>query len=116
MKCPKCGSQLDEKQDGSSSVVRCVNCGYSVATTSISQIYEDETEYSIILQKNNRINKDTIMLLMNVAGLNISMAADIMKNKCPYELFNGKAVEIKEISEKLKDKGIIYEIVPKFPW
>lgn len=82
----------------------------------LNKINEDNTIYSLVLQKNNIMNKDAVILLMNITGLNILFVSDILKNKCPYELLKGKATEIKDISIRLDECGIIYDIVPKFPW
>lgn len=114
--CPNCGAQLVRKQEESSVVISCVKCDYSVVTTSISLIYEDDNVYSIILEEGNIVNKDTISLLMNITGLNMLEVSKIIKDSCPYELMKGKAVDIKEIAAKLKEKGIVYKITPEFIW
>lgn len=116
MKCPICGAQLVKKQEESSVVLSCKNCDYSVVTTSISQIYEDDTTYTIILEKENVVNKDTVSLLMNITGFNIINVSKILKDQCPYELLKGNAVDVKEVSIRLKEKGIKYRIIPDFDW
>lgn len=116
IKCPKCGSELLVKKEGSTIIVDCTKCSYIVATTSICSINEDETMYSIFLEKNNEINKDVVILIMNITGLNLTEVIDILKFQCPFKLLTSNAVEIKTISQKLKDKGVKYTIDPEFNW
>ena len=97
-------------------VVRCSRCDYEVVTTFVDPIYEDDTIYSIVLEKNNAINKDTVGYLMTITGLNIPNVSDLIKNRCPYVLFKGNAVDVKEMSIRLEKKGIKYKIIPKFDW
>ena len=116
IKCPNCNHPLTEFIEGSSMGVRCSHCDYEVVTTYVDPIYEDDTIYSIVLEKNNAINKDTVGYLMTITGLNIPNVSDLIKNRCPYVLFKGKAVDVKKMSIRLEEKGIKYKIIPKFDW
>lgn len=116
IKCPNCNHPLTEFIEGSSMGVRCSHCDYEVVTTYVDPIYEDDTIYSIVLEKNNAINKDTVGYLMTITGLNIPNVSDLIKNRCPYVLFKGNAVDVKEMSIRLEEKGIKYIIIPKFDW
>ena len=106
IKCPNCNHPLTEFIEGSSMGVRCSHCDYEVVTTYVDPIYEDDTIYSIVLEKNNVINKDTVGYLMTITGLNIPNVSDLIKNRCPYVLFKGNAVDVKEMSIRLEEKGI----------
>ena len=44
------------------------------------------------------------------------IVSDLIKNRCPYVLFKGNAVDVKEMSIRLEEKGIKYKIIPKFDW
>ena len=116
IKCPNCNHPLKKFIEGSAMVVRCSHCDYEVVTTYVDPIYEDDTIYSIVLEKNNAINKDTVGYLMTITGLNIPNVSDLIKNRCPYVLFKGNAVDVKEMSIRLEEKGIKYKIIPKFDW
>ena len=95
IKCPNCNHPLTKFIEGSSMGVRCSHCDYEVVTTFVDPIYEDDTIYSIVLEKNNAINKDTVGYLMTITGLNIPNVSDLIKNRCPYVLFKGNAVDVK---------------------
>ena len=43
IECPVCELRLEKTKYGSSVEIKCTKCDYSVVTTNISLIYEDET-------------------------------------------------------------------------
>lgn len=114
--CPVCGGKLIQKIDGSSLVIKCSDCDYNVATSDISLIYEDETQYTVTIENGNNVQIDTITTLKNILNLSTTEVVNIIKNACPYVLFVGNAVDVNEIKTKLEMSNIKFSISPKFKW
>lgn len=115
-KCPICGSEMIEIIDGSSRVIKCTKCDYNVATSEISLIYEDETIYTVTMEKGNNIKKNVVTTLKNIVGFPTSKIVEIIKNDCPYVLYTGSAVEVNELKSSLDKSHIRYSIKPEFKW
>lgn len=114
--CPNCGSKIIERKIGSSLVIKCTKCDYSVATSNVDLIFEDDTNYSIILEEGNAVNLKVISIIKKLTKLSTSEAVDIIKNNCPYIICKGNAVLVKEIKTELDTTGISYSISPSFEW
>jgi len=70
MSCPECGSSLKSEVIGSTLVISCAKCGWSVARTYIEPIREDETTYILCLESGNSADKPTLSCLSRVMGCN----------------------------------------------
>ena len=114
--CPICGNKLIEEVEGSSLIIKCTKCDYSVATSNISLIYEDETIYTVTIEEGNSVKMDVITTLKTITGLSTSEMLDIIKAGCPYDLYAGRAVEVKEMKSKLENANIKFSIKPNFQW
>lgn len=114
--CPICGNTIIEEVEGSSLIIKCTKCDYSVATSNISLIYEDETIYTVTIEKGNGVKMDVITKLKSITGLSTSKMLNIIKAGCPYDLYAGKAVEVKELKSKLESANIKFSIKPNFQW
>ena len=68
-KCPNCGNKLISEIKGSSLIIRCTKCYYSVATTNIDPIYEDDSEYEIFLEEGNEITKENYFLIQSLTNM-----------------------------------------------
>jgi len=116
MICDKCGKEMKDYIIDSEQYWECIECGTKAVTTYIKPINNDMTEYVIVIDKNNVVNKDTVSLLMKLTGLNLVQISNILKSQCPYEIIKAGAVKIKEISKRLDKVGITYYITPEFKW
>lgn len=115
MSCPECGGSLKSEIVGSSVVVSCENCGWSVASSYIEPIREDETVYSLFLENGNTADKRTLSCLSNVVGCNFLQAKKMVDGSRSL-LFSGTAVEVREKRDQLEEGEVAYSIEPDFPY
>lgn len=114
-KCPNCGNKLISEINGSALIIRCTKCDYSVATTHIDPIYEDDSEYEIFLEEGNEITKENYFLIQSLTNMSMLEIKHLFE-ATPYLLSKGLAPEVKELKEKLDECGISYSIVPEFKY
>jgi len=112
-KCPKCGKELKRIKQNSGVAYCCVNCDYSVATTDLDPIFEDQQEYTIRILPNNSLDKETLKVLSSIAKLNYIDCKQLIE-KAPSIIFKGDAVDVKDIKSKLDNSNIAYSIEPVF--
>lgn len=115
MSCPKCGGNLESKIVGSTLVVRCARCGWSVARTYIEPIREDETAYCLYLENGNPTDISTLSCLSKVVGCNLLQARRIVSGGRSL-IFKGSAVEVRKWRDQLDAAGVEYSIEPDFPY
>lgn len=113
-KCPECGGQLVNTVEGSTLIVSCKNCNWSVATTYISPIDADETLYSIALTKNNEMTVDQLKLISKMIGGNFLNAKRAI-NDSSVIITKAKAKTVAEARKKMDAVGLKYQITPAFP-
>ena len=70
MSCPECGGMLASETRGPSRITTCAESGWSIATSHIDPIFEDENEYVIRLAAGNNADShyctDTYLYRCNV--------------------------------------------------
>lgn len=115
MSCPECGSSLKSEVIGSTLVVSCAKCGWSVARTYIEPIREDATIYSLYLESGNSADKTTLSCLSKIMGCNFLQAKRVIDVDRPL-LFSGNAIEVRERRDQLKEAKVTYSIEPDFPY
>ncbi len=114
-KCPVCNHDLIAFTEGSTTGVRCSYCDYSLVTTYIEPIYEDENTYTITLEAGNTADQQTIKAISKITGENYIFAKRCLENT-PIEIVKGSAAEIIELKKSLDLCGIKYSITPEFPY
>ena len=112
-KCPNCGNELISKVVGSTLLVHCSKCDFSIATTHLDPIFEDERIYEIYLSDGNRITRENYFLIQSLTNMNMPEVKKLFENT-PYLLFKGGATEVKELKEKLDERNVKYYIKPDF--
>ncbi|MBQ2681380.1 MAG: hypothetical protein IJF97_05525 [Eggerthellaceae bacterium] len=115
MSCPECGSSLRSEVIGSTLVVSCATCGWSVARTYIEPIREDETTYNLFLESGNSADKSTLSCISKVMGCNFLQAKGAIDADRPL-LFSGNAIEVRERRDQLEEARVIYSIESDFPY
>ena len=114
-KCPLCNHELVPIKEGSSIGVRCSHCEYSVVTSYIDPIYEDENTYTLLLEADNTFNKNNIKIISKISGQNYIQLKKLVSS-VPVVIAEGKAVDILSIKKILDESNIHYSISPKFPY
>ena len=69
-KCPVCNHDLIPFTEGSTTGVRCSYCDYSIVTTYIEPIYEDDNTYTVVLEAGNSVDMSTIKVISKITGKN----------------------------------------------
>lgn len=116
IECPVCESRLVETKYGSSVEIKCTKCDYSVVTTNISLIYEDETIYDVYLLSGNIGNQKVFTLVKNILIISSSEVLNLINSGEEIKLYSGSAVEVKSIREKLDNLNLSYKITPEYNW
>lgn len=115
MNCPECNNATISKVEGSSLVIECQECGWSIATSHIDPIYEDETIYSISTGPNSTTSKEALKAVSRIVGGNFISAKRLLETP-GSPLIEGKAPVIKECLEALACAGVDFDVKPAFPF
>lgn len=113
--CPDCGSITEEINEGLTVGAKCTKCGWSVATTYIPPIMQDQTLYTVNIQNGDHKNENHIKIISKIAGVNFLQARTLLQKEKSI-IFKGKALEIKKIKLILEKLNIVTDIEPKFHW
>ena len=113
--CPDCENKLEDFIEGSSMGLRCPKCGWSLVTTYIPPILEDENEYTISLLEGNNPSPDVLRAVSRLAGCNY-IAAKRMILEAPMALFTGLASDVLAQKTALEDSGVQVGVTPTFPY
>lgn len=105
--------KLIKEVEGSSLIIKCTKCDYSAATSNISLIYVDETIYMVTIENGNSVKMDVIAMLKTITELSTFKMVNVIKVGCPYDLYAGKAIEVKELKSKLENANIKFPMVIK---
>ncbi len=114
-KCPICNHELIPMKEGSSIGVRCSNCEYSIVTSYIDPIYEDENTYTLMLEAGNICDKTCMKIISRITGENFIQAKKLISS-APVVIAEGKAMDILTLKKELDENSIKYSISPKFPY
>ncbi|MBR2801315.1 MAG: hypothetical protein IKE21_01820 [Erysipelotrichaceae bacterium] len=114
-KCPICNQDLIPFTEGSSTGVRCSHCDYSIVTTYIEPMYEDENIYTVTIEAGNRADKRTLKTVSRITGKNYVQVIQCL-NSSPTVIAEGRAADIAEIKSEFDSCGIKYSISPDFPY
>lgn len=114
-KCPLCNHELLPIKEGSSIGIRCSYCEYSVLTSNIDPIYEDENIYTLLLDAGNICNKNIIKIISKITGENYIQVKNLIASS-PVIIAKGKAIDILTIKRILDENNIKYSISPEFPY
>ena len=114
-RCPECGADLEDFVEGSSMGQRCPACDWSVATTYMPPILEDEREYSIILMPDVVPTKEALGAISSIAMCSYVAAKQLMEH-APTTLFAGRATEVLARKNELEGAGVSFEVWPDFPY
>ncbi len=70
MTCPECGAETASRIEGSTLVIECAGCGWSVATTHLDPIYEDAGTYTVRLSGGGPESREALAAVARVFGTN----------------------------------------------
>ena len=115
MICEKCGAVMEKADPNLPIGMLCPKCGWGWVTSYIEPIYTDHTLYRVILLPDTPYSKDNLLLIAEIAGINILQAKKVFED-IPTDIYSGKAVEVKEVIQKLEEKSISFKIEPEFPY
>ena len=115
MICPVCKSPTVSSIEGSSLVIECPECGWSIATTYTDPVYEDEAVYTITMGEGNAPTKELLKVVSSIAGVNYIAAKRIIETPGAF-LAQGSAVDVRDAIKKLSDFGASFGVDPDFPY
>lgn len=114
-KCPVCNHDLIPFTEGSTTGVRCSHCDYSIVTTYIEPLYEDDNIYTLILEAGNSVDMPTIKVIAKITGKNYIFSKHCLE-KVPTIIAKGVASEIIELKRQLDSSEVKYSISPEYPY
>ncbi len=115
MNCPKCNAFTVSKIVGSSLVIECSECDWSIATSYIDPMYEDDTIYSIRIGLNKAPDKEALKAVSHITGGNFISAKNLLETP-GSKLIEEKAPVIRSCLEELTAAGVIFDVSPEFPF
>ena len=113
--CEKCGTEMIPVDLCKPVGMTCPNCGWGWATTYIDPLLEDAALYTVSLAKGNNATKETIKAVAKISNKNI-LQAKRMIEESPVDIYVGKAVQVKDILNRLESLSIAYNVTPAFPY
>lgn len=115
MICPECKSPTVSSIEGSSLVIECPECGWSIATTYTDPIYEDKAIYTVTMGEGNAPTRELLKVVSSIAGANYIAAKRIIETPGSI-LSQGSAVDVRDAIKKLSDTGASFDVDPAFPY
>ncbi len=124
-KCDICGKELIPIIKGHSLILTCSEHGGRIATTHLSDMELDSTNYEIFLQPNNTVNKENIKIVSEIANLNYLESKKLLESKTAVLIYKvkdeaareiSKPEEIIKIARRLKELSLDFYISPEFKY
>lgn len=112
--CPECGAQMYETYDKPALNLTCPKCGCKIATTRWEKIDLDRTNYKVLIMADVNPSLAHIKIISKIIGKNFIQAKEAIINGTL--LFEGLAVDVKNIKNLLDNNAIKYNIIPNFPY
>ena len=94
--------------------MECPNCGWGWVTTYNEPIEVDYSVYHVVLDSKDS-SLANVKLVASIVNCNYLWAKRIIENS-PSEIFSGKAVDVREIRDRLVQAGVAFRIEPDFPY
>ena len=112
--CEKCGAEMHIVRDSYQMGMECPNCGWGWVTTYNEPIEVDYSVYHVVLDSKDG-SLVNVKLVASIVNCNYLRAKRIIENS-PSEIFSGKAVDVREIRDRLVQAGVAFRIEPDFPY
>ncbi len=112
--CEKCGAEMHIVRDSYQMGMECPNCGWGWVTTYNDPIEVDYSVYHVVLDSKDG-SLANVKLVASIVNCNYLRAKRIIENS-PSEIFSGKAVDVREIRDRLVQAGMAFRIEPDFPY
>ena len=112
--CEKCGAEMHIVRDSYQMGMECPNCGWGWVTTYNEPIEVDYSVYHVVLDSKDS-SLVNVKLVASIVNCNYLRAKMIIEN-APSEIFSGKAVDVREIRDRLVQAGMAFRIEPDFPY
>ena len=112
--CEKCGAEMHIVRDSYQMGMECPNCGWGWVTTYNEPIEVDYSVYHVVLDSKDS-SLANVKLVASIVNCNYLRAKRIIEN-APSEIFSGKAVDVREIRDRLVQAGMAFRIEPDFPY
>ena len=112
--CEKCGAEMHVVRDSYQMGMECPNCGWGWVTTYNEPIEVDYGVDHVVLDSKDS-SLVNVKLVASIVNCNYLRAKRIIEN-APSEMFSGKAVDVREIRDRLVQAGMAFRIEPDFPY
>ncbi len=113
--CPDCGHQTLAIAEGSSVVVSCSSCPWSVVTTNYDRPECDATNYDLYVAAKASLGAAEIATLAVQIGQPAVHVKDLLSKQLPLQR-SLKAIAVIKLSQSLHQHGLSVVTTPPFPW
>ncbi len=112
--CPECGKRnYDSVWKPPSYVLRCLDCGWAVATTIFPPIHEDPRVFKVYLIPDGSDQLQSVIQLKDSRHVTSIEAKDLLAEE-RLLLMEGQAMDVLLKIEELESKGIVVDTQPEF--
>ena len=112
--CEKCGAEMYDIQTSYTLGMKRPDCGWGWVTQYNEPIEVDYSVYHVVLDSKDS-SLVNVKLVASIVNCNYLRAKRIIENS-PSEIFSGKAVDVREIRDRLVQAGVAFRIEPDFPY
>ena len=113
--CEKCGTVMVPIDPDKPVGMKCPKCGWGWVTSYIEPKLEDQTVYTIILDRDNEPGVKELKAISEVAGCNYLQAKSLI-TEASKKLVEGIATDIECYIEVLDKASVRYHVEPKWPY
>lgn len=113
IKCKKCATEMIPIDNNEPIGMKCPKCGWSWVTTFIDPIAQDQTKYTVFLDKQepliNAIKATAVVFTCNYLEARQGLLDGALQ-------FSGNALTIQKSAKYLQKNNVIFHIEPEFPY
>lgn len=113
--CGECSSESEHLARISDCNPEEALCPWMAVTQKHDPLLDDPKIYEVMLAPGNKVCKQSLRAVSHVAGIGYIEAKKAIEDG-RKKIFSGFAKEIVTKSSLLDEAGVLYEIVPEFPW
>lgn len=108
--CEKCGGIIYYINDYPSYSIVCMDCGYGVASTEFLPIENDESEYSLVINKTQKYTNEQLSIIKKLTGMSYLYITNNYHEG--FVIMQGKATKLFPIKYKLSKANVEVVINP----
>jgi hypothetical protein len=110
LKCEKCSSTLEYRQEKRIQGLYCDSCGWVVVTSYFSEAESDPAAYAVVVYGVASPELSQIRAVADMAGVNFLEAKRLLTQET-FQAFKGKRAKAQEAFQRLQAVGLSSELI-----